>query len=704
MKLHSFRVQSFRSVVDSGRVTVDDVTALIGPNEAGKSSLIQGLASISMDEAYSDFDLTQLESVAKRNMDGDLKSSEIEIVKANFILGPTDKEELASIAKSAGIETTAKPESIQEASTHNESDPGTKPKTAFSPPDNLDIRKFYDGFYKIDVNGTQIRFPSRAAMSRARKKVDNELKSLSKKASTEFLTRHPNNSYPTQFSDALKQASEATTTRREEGDSVIQRLQGLLALPYDDEFKKHIQWVTTRIKRIVENGFLNNDLEVKAYEYVLRRMPKTVYFRIYERMEDEVPIKELRERPEKHRTFVNFLTLAEINLETIERLVSDEETSKIPVYLENGCGKATRLLREAWPQELLDVELRYTDGRLQVFTKNAGAVETLLPPSSGSEGFQWYFGFYINFGAATKAEYRNAILLLDDPGVFLHPTAHKQLLQLFEKYLDNDVTTIYTTHLPFLIPRDKLNRLRLVEKEGAKSNIHSKFWATSDKDVLYPLRAALGVTLADSLHVGAMTIVAEGPSDRILLMGLLRYFAERGIRKIRNLEDIEVLSGKAARGAIDDAVLLQIERLPYVLILDNDKEGNNARKQALETGIPDGRIVTLPLLAGSEASQKEFDIEDMFPIEIYSKAFYAVHGKPMNLKEEDVRSKFGAGNEKINNKAKALLKGSNYELDKVAVAKELVKITRAEVNMNSTTEKRFGALFDIVNKAITLYD
>src|SRR5207244_6894002 len=129
-------------------------------------------------------------------------------------------------------------------------------------------------------------------------------------------------------------------------------------------------------------------------------------------------------------------------------------------------------------QELLEVELRYLDGRLLVFTKNSKAIETLLPPSSGSEGFQWYFGFYTNFGAATKAEYKNAILLLDDPGVFLHPKGHKELLRLFEDYSKKDVTTIYSTHLPFLIPRERLERLRLVQKESAgRTNVSEKFYA-----------------------------------------------------------------------------------------------------------------------------------------------------------------------------------------------------------------------------------
>src|SRR5690349_20948204 len=40
MKLVKFRVTNFRSVVDSGWITVDEVTALIGTNESGKTNLL----------------------------------------------------------------------------------------------------------------------------------------------------------------------------------------------------------------------------------------------------------------------------------------------------------------------------------------------------------------------------------------------------------------------------------------------------------------------------------------------------------------------------------------------------------------------------------------------------------------------------------------------------------------------------------------
>lgn len=43
MTLVQFRVTNFRSVMDSGWIDCDDITSLIGINEAGKSNLILAL-------------------------------------------------------------------------------------------------------------------------------------------------------------------------------------------------------------------------------------------------------------------------------------------------------------------------------------------------------------------------------------------------------------------------------------------------------------------------------------------------------------------------------------------------------------------------------------------------------------------------------------------------------------------------------------
>ncbi|MDE0117738.1 MAG: AAA family ATPase [bacterium] len=55
MKLVSFQVRTFRNIVDSGEIEVDDdVTCLVGKNEAGKSALLEALYLLnpSYDEAF----------------------------------------------------------------------------------------------------------------------------------------------------------------------------------------------------------------------------------------------------------------------------------------------------------------------------------------------------------------------------------------------------------------------------------------------------------------------------------------------------------------------------------------------------------------------------------------------------------------------------------------------------------------------------
>lgn len=44
MKLKRFRVQKFRNIIDSGDIQVqDDVTCLVGMNEAGKTAVLTAL-------------------------------------------------------------------------------------------------------------------------------------------------------------------------------------------------------------------------------------------------------------------------------------------------------------------------------------------------------------------------------------------------------------------------------------------------------------------------------------------------------------------------------------------------------------------------------------------------------------------------------------------------------------------------------------
>ncbi|WP_082814691.1 AAA family ATPase [Collimonas fungivorans] len=43
MKLAAFRVQNYRSIIDSGWVSIDDIAVIVGKNESGKTSLLKAL-------------------------------------------------------------------------------------------------------------------------------------------------------------------------------------------------------------------------------------------------------------------------------------------------------------------------------------------------------------------------------------------------------------------------------------------------------------------------------------------------------------------------------------------------------------------------------------------------------------------------------------------------------------------------------------
>lgn len=675
MRLKKFKIQNFRSLIDSGIINVTSITALIGANESGKSSILQGLATLSMDSKYEYFDLTELNSIMKKYNDGELLPENIEIVWTEFELTEDEKSELKNIAQETQTNLTS-----------------------------IEISKYFDESYEVVITDKKFRVPSRYKFTTAQKRIESILTNLQNQANV-HLQKSPNNQFKGQFNEAIGEARKITTAKiisKDESLNLVHKLEEFLGLGIDQQFKSEIENRISDLKNIIEKDFPNGQTEVSLYDFLLTRMPRTVYFKSYERMEDVVPISELKNNPQAHKTFINFLKLAEIKLDTLERLKDDKLKH---VYLENGCGKATKLLREAWKQEVLDVRLQYSDNKLFVYTKNSAAIETLLPPSCGSEGFQWFFGFYINFGAATEAEYKRAILLLDDPGVFLHPKGHKDLLKLFEEYIQRDVTIIYSTHLPFLIPRENIERLRLVRREkGGYSHVTEKFWAITDKDVLYPLRATLGITLADSLFIGENTVITEGISGKILLQGMLKEFQHRGIIKSTILDKLEVVGVQGAQKAIDIALLLQIENLPYVIVLDNDSEGRRVVKEAEKRGIPKERIILLP--QSQNPNQQDFEIEDLFPPEINAKAFHSVYHKDVKIEESEILEKFKEGNEKFTNKARNILKsaGIRSDPDKIAIAHIILDmISSNKEHIDEKVESIFKELFNQIIQIFKQY-
>ncbi len=56
MKLQRVRITNFKSVLDSGWFTVDELTALVGKNESGKTAILEAIEKLhSVDQSRTSF-------------------------------------------------------------------------------------------------------------------------------------------------------------------------------------------------------------------------------------------------------------------------------------------------------------------------------------------------------------------------------------------------------------------------------------------------------------------------------------------------------------------------------------------------------------------------------------------------------------------------------------------------------------------------
>src|SRR5690606_35737996 len=149
------------------------------------------------------------------------------------------------------------------------------------------------------------------------------------------------------------------------------------------------------------------------------------------------------------------------------------------------------------------LEIRVRDPR-HGFTSNFG---------QRSSGFQWFFSFLAAFSEFEGRD-GGVVVLLDEPALALHGKAQDDFLRFINERLAPVAQVIYTTHSPFMVEVGRLERVRVVEDKGPNTGaVVSSEVLSVGGETLFPLQAALGYDIAQSLFVGPANLVIEGTSD-----------------------------------------------------------------------------------------------------------------------------------------------------------------------------------------------
>ena len=164
------------------------------------------------------------------------------------------------------------------------------------------------------------------------------------------------------------------------------------------------------------------------------------------------------------------------------------------------------------------------------------------------------------------------ILLLEEPEIHLHPALVKKLLRILEtQNLDNQI--FITTHSPLFIHPGNLHRLFRVTKESGITKVHSPRISGQQLDH-NRLKQELNAENTEMFFADRVLLV-EGPSDRILMRGLIDRF-------YKGKSDIKVIQIYGKSNVDLYAELLEIYHIPYIVMLDRDALYGSGSKKVQE--------------------------------------------------------------------------------------------------------------------------
>lgn len=198
---------------------------------------------------------------------------------------------------------------------------------------------------------------------------------------------------------------------------------------------------------------------------------------------------------------------------------------------------------------------------------------------SRSKGFQWFFSFYLVFLVESDEGHKDAVLLLDEPGLHLHPTAQQELIAFFEELAENNML-VYSTHSPFLIDGEHIHRVRPVtEDDTGHSRVAVNGWP-KDRETIFPLQAAAGYAMVRGLFQHKKNVLVEGIADYLYLHSLNLICRATGRAALP--DDIYVTPCGGTKNVGHIASLFVGQEVRPLVLLDGDDAGRVRRESLLK--------------------------------------------------------------------------------------------------------------------------
>lgn len=516
MKIKGIRIKNFSSIQDSDWIHVNDrILVLVGPNAAGKTAILKSLT-------YFKYNTGSIDPIYKPLNNPDARTELI--FKAMFYLNELS-EEKKDVIKTI-ISAPLKREKIELDITK-----------IFYNPKNL---RDYKITGKDKYYFTEKKIEAFKIFLKNRRNLDQSIKINIEKATKNISVHIERKNF-----DKIKE--------------ILVDLKKNIKNRFDLNQKSPIN-----DKRIKDLQIFNKDIDqiIHFNKIISEFLPAFITFNFQSlgSILDEINYNEKDIRRKK----INELLFESMELNYKDFIEKKGDSQAITQLEINRDTSIENFIKAKWTQGGIIPKFKFESSKLVCGIRENNTVYKISQRSAGEIWFLTFIVFL--FSKVNDTNNTDYIILIDEPCVSLHPSAKKDVMNILEDFIKNNenMNIFYTTHSPFLIPSQNLERIVRASRSITKGTKVSSL----EKENINELYSELGISPSDYLMFNGFLIV-EGPSDIKFFKEILKpFFMEK------NIEFLPLRGKQNLKNVNDDLIKEFIDKdLRFLIILDKD-EGN----------------------------------------------------------------------------------------------------------------------------------
>ena len=419
-----FKVLNYRNIEDSGWIPIENVTAIVGRNESGKTSLLKALHKFNPATAEP---YIPVKKFPRDRFTKDFKNgADWPVCKVKFSIKGGLQETINKLCE-----------------------PNTAPEIAV-------CTRYYDGKLAVDFE-PKIIDPEL---------VTNSIISILEEIIKDARRLNAPTEEDQERTQTLRQGiidwatkkkdsvNKDVSLRTEKGRAYLTEVRDQLNTHSDPITADVIEKSLEDLEKLIEEANKETVLQ-QSCDLVADRLPAFIYFENYGILDSAVYLprflEDLNKNPHdpKIRTINSMFKHVQLTAKNIAELGNQSTAQALfegkaasPKQIANDLEKLelrsvklnsasldiTRKFSDWWQQRRHTIRYHADGSFFRIWISDDRRPNVEIELESRSKGFQWFFSFYLVFLVESEEGHKDSIILLDEPSLHLHPTAQQELI------------------------------------------------------------------------------------------------------------------------------------------------------------------------------------------------------------------------------------------------------------------------------------